>query len=217
MGVVSSAVFGLRNSGKTLNGDIGRAPVALAQFASSTAETASMHLGRISEGAESIMNRVDNIGKVIGVSNAATKVASVASKAVNPLLCAAAGYRVFKDKDKESALIEEVCSLGAMFGAEAVYKRFRNTVAQSMGQHLKANQKTIANTGIKKVLENIGKNCKNLSSGKQKVLFVAAELGLVGASILAYSAGRKIGSLLTGRDGKTNNSVQKTHNPFKNN
>lgn len=216
MGVVSSAVFGLRNSGKTLNGDIGRAPVALAQFASSTAETASMHLGRISEGAESIMKRVDNIGKAIGVSDAATKVASAASKVVNPLLCAAAGYRIFKDKDKDKALIEEVCSMGAMFGAEAVYKRFRNTVAQSMGQQLKANQKTIANTGIKKVLENIGKNCKNISSGQKKALFILAELGLVGASILTYAAGRKIGKLLTGRDDKTDNSAQKTHNPFKN-
>lgn len=214
MGVVSSAVFGLRNSGKTLKGDIGRAPVAMAQFASSTAETASLNLGRLSEAAESIMEKVDHVGKAVGVSDAATKVASIASKVVNPLLCAAAGYRVLRDDDKDKALIEEVCSMGAMFGGEAVYKRFRNTVIQSMGKQIGAKQKTIANEGIKNVLEGMGKKFKNLSSGKQKAIFIAAELGFVGASILTYSLGKKFGQLLTGR---TDNSTKKADNPFKKN
>ncbi len=216
MGVVSSAVFGLRNSGKSLNGDVGRAPAALAQLTSSAAETASMHWGSVSEGAESIMKKIDHVGKAVGVSDAATKVTSIASKVVNPLLCAAAGYRVLKDENRDKALIEEVCSMGAMFGAEAAYKRFRNTVVQSMGKEIGAKQKTIAHAGAKKVLQGLGEKCKNLSSGKQKALFIAAELGLVGASILTYSLGRKFGQLLTGRNDKTGNSAKKVDNPFKN-
>ncbi len=212
MGLVSSVFFGFRNGGKALHGDSGRAPVALAQFASSTAETASLRLGHISEAAQSIMERVDHVGKAIGVSNAATKVASIASKAVNPLLCAAAGYRVLKDDDKDKALIEEVCSMGAMFGGEAVYKKFRNTVLESMGKQLASKQKTVANESVKNVLQSLGKKCKSLSSGKQKALFIAAEFGFVGASILAYGLGKKFGQLITGRGDK---SAEKAHNPFK--
>ena len=54
---------------------------------------------------------------------------------------------------------------------------------------------------IKKTLTGIASKTKNMSDGKKKALFIAAELGFVGTSILCATLGKKLGYKITGRDG----------------
>lgn len=215
MGVVSSSVFAIRNGGKVMNGDIGRAPLPIVQLFNTAGDLAKMNIGKVSEQASAFMERVDDVGKMAGVSNAATKITSVTSKVVNPLLCVASGVRIFKDEDKDAAIIEEGLAMGAMFGAERVAKMARgkvNTALKNGSLDGIIKNDTVKKAGAK-ILEKIGK----MGKGQKIALFIAAELLFVGISVAAFDIGKKVGKKITGRDdgAKVKAQGNSRDNPFK--
>ena len=231
MGAVSSLAFGVRNAGKVANGDVGRAPIPFVQsfnaVCDAAANGAKNGFVKVSEGANKLIEHADKLGAKAGVENASSKIFKTTSKLVNPLLCGAAGVRVLRDEDKKSALIEETAGLTAMFAGEGIYKAFRNVTESAIKNNSYENiAKDLTNckskfglTGmmtkkagnilqnapkdgvLKKAITGIAEKTKNMSNGKKRALFVAAELGLVGTSILCATLGKKIGYKITGRSG----------------
>ena len=118
MGVYATAIFDIRNIGKVSHGDKGRIGAAAAQTTNLVNAASKSSIEPLQKGATTILNYVDDAGNLVGVTNAASKVTSVASKAVNPLLCVASGMRVLNDEDQYAALIEETCAMGTMFAGE---------------------------------------------------------------------------------------------------
>ncbi len=231
MGAVSSIIFGARNTSKAANGDIGRAPIPVVQSFNAVYDVAvngaKNGFSRISEGASNLVKHADKLGAKVGVENATSKLFNTTSKLVNPLLCGAAGVRVLRDEDKKSALIEETAGLSAMFIGEGIYKAFRNVTESAIKNYSYekiANDLTHCKTKagisgiitkragnilqgasneslIKKAVTGIANKTKNMSNGKKRALFIAAELGLVGTSIMCATLGKKIGYKITGRSG----------------
>ncbi|MBE7705916.1 MAG: hypothetical protein E7Z91_01535 [Cyanobacteria bacterium SIG30] len=193
MGGIATTIYCLRNAGKVKNGEIGRAPVAVMQSANSASQAVSGAINSVDD-----LGRFAKIGEKVG--KGAEKVSSFASKVTNPLLVGAAGLRVLKDDDKESAIIEETMAMTGMFASEAIYKRLQNTVVSNAGKKLKANAKVLSDGKIAKKLAGLGKKIGKMSSGKQKAIFILAELGLVATSIFAFDSFKKLGKKMTGRD-----------------
>ncbi len=231
MGAVSSIVFGIRNADKVANGDTSRAPIPVVQSFNAMCDTAKNGavngFKTISKSAGKIVQQADKLGAKVGVENASSKLFNVTSKIVNPLLCGAAGVRVLEDEDRKSALIEEAAGLSAMFAGEGLYKAFRNvadsaiknnsydTITKDLANYKskfklsdlmtkEANNiiQNASNGGIiKKRLTEFSSKTKNMSDGKKRAMFIAAELGFVGTSILCSTLGKKIGYAITGRSG----------------
>lgn len=225
MSGIATAIYSVRNIGKVNNGDVGRLPAAVAQ----TTNVAG-------QGVNIIANKVNELGHLAdaskNVSGVATRVSGLASKVTNPLLVCAAGVRVAKDDDKESALVEESLAMGGMFAAEKMYKIVRNTVRSAQGETIidktprffketstlgkmegvskKINTYTLKEGKLADVLCSLGKKIKGLSKPQKIAVFVAAELGLVATSILSYSGFKKIGQMLTGRLNNNKEEVQET-------
>ena len=212
MGAVTSVAFALRNTDKALHGESMRGGVALAQAVSVT-DVLRHGAGKVGEYAQSVFDGVDNIAQsTLGISNGATKLSSIASKAVNPLLCVASGVRVLKDEDKDKALTEEVMAMGAMFGAERIAKVARKVVDNAIKKENLDD--IIQNPTIKKAGESLIKKINTLPKGGKTALFIAAELLFVGVSIAAFDSGKKFGKFLTGRteDKKEDTEVKKQLN-----
>lgn len=145
MGVVSSLVFAARNMKKCANGEGTRGTVALCQTVNTldtvvdTANATGSIFGNMANSVGTAFKTADDavgsvfskVGKTEVLENATkttgahTKVGALAQKAVNPLLCVAAGVRVLKDEDQYAALIEETAAMGAMFGCESLMKYVR--------------------------------------------------------------------------------------------
>ncbi len=210
MGAVTTATFALRNSDKAMHGEGLRGGVAAAQFVNVT-DMLRGGSGQVGQYAQSIFDSIDNVAQAsLGVSNAATKLASFTSKAVNPLLCVASGMRVLKDEDKDKAFTEEVCAMGAMFGAEKIAKIARNAADNAIKTG--SLDDIIKNPTIKNFGENLISKINGMSKGGKTALFIAAELLFVGISIAAFNNGKKLGQLLTGRSetGQTEKQAGKT-------
>ncbi len=231
MGAVSSIVFGVRNTNKAANGDIGRAPVPVVQSFNAVCDAAKNGAANgfktISKSANKIVKHADKLGAKAGVENISSKLFKTTSKLVNPLLCGAAGVRVLRDEDKKSALIEETAGLTAMFAGEGIYKAFRNVTESAIKNNSYENitkdltncKSKVSLSGImtkkagkvlqgasneglmKKAVTGIANKTKNMTDGKRRALFIGAELGLVGTSILCATLGKKLGYKITGRDG----------------
>ena len=193
MGVYATAIFDIRNIGKVSHGDKGRIGAAAAQTTNLVNAASKSSIEPLQKGATTILNYVDDAGNLVGVTNAASKVTSVASKAVNPLLCVASGMRVLNDEDQYAALIEESCAMGTMFAGE---KLFKTLVSNPLsGKEVKSTSELVS-----KVASSIQDATKNLSGGKKKLLAIAADVALVGVSIFAFDTGKKVGKMLSGRD-----------------
>ena len=67
----------------------------------------------------------------MSTTGANSKIGALAQKAVNPLLCVAAGVRVLNDEDQYAALIEETAAMSTMFGAESLMKYLRSSITGS--------------------------------------------------------------------------------------
>lgn len=193
MGVYATAIFDIRNMNKASHGDTGRIGAVAAQTTNLVSAASKSSIEPVSKMANSVFNCVDDAGKIVGVTNAASKVANVASKAVNPLLCVASGMRVLKDDDQYAALIEEGCAMGSMFAAESLFK---NLVANPAAQKEIKTSTKWAN----KLANFVQDSTKNLTGGKKVAVAIAADLALVGVSIFSFGAGKKIGKMLSGRD-----------------
>lgn len=210
MGAITSGVFAVRNGNKAVNGDLGRTPVSFAQMFNTAAELTKSEVKSVANAASVFINKVDDLGKAAGVSNAATKIAGVTSKIVNPLLCVASGARVLKDDDQYSALTEEGLAMGSMFGTEACLKTVRKKATEALEKGSLdgiVNNKTVKKVGTE-LLEKLGK----MGKGSKTALYVAGELLFVALSVCAFDIGKKAGKKITGREDKPK---EPQNNPFK--
>ncbi len=197
MGAIATAIYDVRNIDKAAHGDTGRMGVAAAQTTNLVNAASNSSIEPLQKGANAVLGCVDDAGRFVGVTNAASKITGIASKAVNPLLCFASGARILKDDDQYAALIEESCAMGAMFASE---KLFKNLVVNPLtGKEVKTTSKWA--TKIVDTLADINKNVKG--SGKKRLLAIAADLALVGVSIFTFDFGKKAGKMLSGRDSET--------------
>ncbi len=193
MGVCATAIFDIRNMDKVGHGDTGRVGAVAAQTTNLVNAASRSSIEPVQKVANTALNYIDDAGNVVGVTNAASKVTGFASKAVNPLLCVASGVRVLKDDDQYAALIEEGCAMGAMFAGEKLLKTLvANPIAQ---KEVKTTSKWAT-----KIASTIQDATKNLTGAKKVLATIAADLALVGVSILSFDIGKKIGKKLSGRD-----------------
>ena len=203
MGVVATAIFDVRNMNKVGNGDGGRIGAAAAQTTNLVSAASHSSIEPLKNGANAVLNCVDDAGNLIGITNAASKVTNIASKAVNPLLCVASGVRVLNDDDQYAALIEEGCAMGSMFAGE---KLFKTLVANPVSQK----EITTTTKWASKIASSLQDATKNLSGGRKKLLAIAADVALVGVSILSFDIGKKVGKMLSGRDEEDNINTSQT-------
>lgn len=237
MGVVTSVLFAGRNGYKCVNQHEGtRGAVALCQSVSSldgiSSSTSSLFsgltksTGNVLKGADgAIENLFKNIGgeagektleKITTSTGASTKIGALAQKAVNPLLCVAAGVRVLNDDDQYAALIEETSAMATMFGAESVMKYARSALTNSSQATTGLAGKTAnllsSSSSIKSLAEKASKWYKNLGtstngSAKQMIVRIGLDALFVGGSILAYNVGKKIGEFFSHRGDEENNKA----------
>lgn len=133
---VASGIFAFRNIGKTENGEVGRAPVAVGQVAGVLKE-----IGKYDKTiAMGTKNAVQIIQDVAGDSKAlkyAGKTVEFLSNNINPLICASSVVKVAMSDDKEKTFKEELGSLGFMFAGEHLISKNYEKIATS---------KTVQNT-----------------------------------------------------------------------
>lgn len=118
--LVATGIFAARNSGKTTNGDIGRLPVTVGQT-TSIIKAASEYGNPFSKALKRGLNALasDKVASGLG------KVATWASKNVNPLLVASSGIKVIaaKKEERKKTFIKESGLLCGMFLGEGWMKR----------------------------------------------------------------------------------------------
>lgn len=165
---IASGIFAFRNIGKTENGEIGRAPVAVGQVAGVLKE-----IGKYDKTiAMGTKNAVQILQEVAGDSKAlryAGKTVEFLSNNINPLICASSVVKVAMSDDKERTFKEELGSLGFMFAGEHLISKNYEKLATS---------KTVQNT-----IEKMSK------SDVLKPLF---------ESIAKHKWGGKIGAIIKG-------------------
>lgn len=214
MAGVTSLGFAVRNTNKAVNGEGMRGGVAGLQFFNAANALKDMEgIGKVQKYAQNIFDEADKIAKGFGISKGATTIAKIAEKAVNPLLCAASGVRVLKDKDKDKALTEEVCAMGAMFGAERVAKMARNVADNAIKN--KSLEGIVSNPSFKKNGEALLKKITDMPKGGRTAMFIAAELLFIGVSVAAFDQGKKFGKFLTDRDEDKQSLVDKKQVDYK--
>lgn len=153
---VASGIFAFRNIGKTENGEIGRAPVAVGQVAGVWKE-----IGKYDKTiAMGTKNAIQILQDVAGDSKAlkyAGKTVEFLSNNINPLICAASVVKVAMSDDKEKTFKEELGSLGFMFAGEHLISKNYEKLATS-----KTVQNTIKKASksqlLKPIFEKITKN-----------------------------------------------------------
>lgn len=127
---VASGIFAFRNVGKAENGEIGRAPVAVGQFAGIVKE-----IGKYDKTiALGTKNALQILQDVAGDSKAlkyAGKTVDFLSSHVNPLICVSSGIKVAMSDDKERTLKEEAGSLAFMFAGETLISKNYDKIAKS--------------------------------------------------------------------------------------
>ncbi|MDD3237009.1 MAG: hypothetical protein PHV37_02800 [Candidatus Gastranaerophilales bacterium] len=180
----ASAIFIARNTDKVKHGDIGRAPVILAQTGSLVDKVSKLDnsVGKTTKTALDAFEKSTSFG---------SKALNVAGKLVNPLLIGAAGIRVATSENKEATLYHEAGGMSAMFAAEKLMKsKTAKEIVRQKGDNL-----------TEFALEKLGKNIKTIGNmsakSKNKVMmatgFILSGLAFVGASMLGYDLGSKVG------------------------
>lgn len=229
MGVVTSVLFAGRNGYKCVDQHEGtRGAVALCQSVSSldgiSSSTSSLFSG-VTNGASNILKGADsaveglfkNIGgktgeealeKITSSTGASTKVGALAQKAVNPLLCVAAGVRVLNDDDQYAAIIEETSAMATMFGVESVMKYARSALTNSSQATTGLAGKTANLLSKSSTIKNLAEKASNWykqlgtsknGSAKQTLLKIGLDVLFVGGSILAYNVGKTVGEVFSHR------------------
>lgn len=115
---VATALFSVRNGGKTTNGDIGRFPVTVGQSAAAL-KAFSQTNSAAAKPIRTILNNCSEIAKSDKIFNGLSKTVKFASKHVNPLIAASSGLKVAlaDKKDRKNTLISESgCIAGMLLG-----------------------------------------------------------------------------------------------------
>ena len=127
--LVATGIFAARNTGKTSNGDIGRLPVTIGQT-TSVVKAASQYGNPFSRALKKGLTKLGS-DKVAGKLG---KVATWASKNVNPLLVASSGIKVVtaKKEERKSTLIKESGLLLGMFAGEGWMKKHLDKILDKL-------------------------------------------------------------------------------------
>ncbi len=133
---VASGIFAFRNVGKTENGEIGRAPVAVGQFAGVIKEIGKYDK-TIAMGTKNAMQILHDIAGDSRALRYAGKTVDFLSSHINPLICASSVVKVAMSDDKEKTFKEEAGSLAFMFAGETLIAKNYDKIA---------NSKTVTNT-----------------------------------------------------------------------
>lgn len=185
--VVSSTIFAVRNVDKFENGDIGRLPVASAQFINvfNNISKYNATIAKGTEGALKIFNSLAEHSKFVDYTG---KAVTWATKNVNPMICASGGLKVLMAEDKPKAAVVETTSLATMFAGEKLMKTaILDVIMDSKPVNSAVNG--LKNAKITKPLMNM--ISKYNAGGKLGA--IARGVMFVGASIASYSVGQKIG------------------------
>lgn len=133
---VASGIFAFRNIGKTENGEIGRAPVAVGQVAGVLKEIGKYDK-TIAMGTKNAIQILQDVAGDTKALRYAGKTVEFLSNHINPLICASSVVKVAMSDDKERTFKEELGSLGLMFAGEHLISKNYNNIA---------NSKTVQNT-----------------------------------------------------------------------
>lgn len=116
----ASVGFTYTNANKAASGDLGRLPVAVGQAAAVTKSVAQMQ-----NPVSKLLNMALETANTDPVAHGLGKIATVASKYVNPLIVASSGFKVLtapKEERKKTFFTEGGC-LAGMFIGEGYMKR----------------------------------------------------------------------------------------------
>ena len=182
--VISSAIFCARSVDKAENnGQFGRWAVAAGQ-AKKVADyvvTLDNSIGKTTHTAVKALETASKGEKLLQYGG---KALNFAAEHVNPLICVSSGIDVLMADDKESALIKNVCGLGAMFAVENTMKNHLDDVVKIKG--------------IDKIAKKIMEFAKIHKCEKGLPAIVHGAAFVLG-SCTAYNIGNKFGTLLANK------------------
>lgn len=127
---VASGIFAFRNVGKTESGEIGRAPVAVGQFAGVIKEIGKYDK-TIAIGTKNAMQILQDVAGDSRALRYAGKTVDFLSNHINPLICVSSGIKVAMSDDKEKTFKEEAGSLAFMFAGETLISKNYDKIANS--------------------------------------------------------------------------------------
>ncbi len=143
---------------------------------------------------------VDALARTLNSSKKTSKLldwsckgAEFASKAVNPLLCVAAGARVLNAEDKKSSFIQEGLAMGAMFGVEGIIKSNLGLAGKSAKY---VNNKFLLNLATKTKTFLATTKFLNKIPTNRLTGIIKAAIFVIG-SCTAFAAGQKLGKVIT--------------------
>lgn len=177
--ITSSGIFSTRRANSAANASnpfVGAMNMDIAggqvlNAAKGVSNIAKYSEGSISSGIVSAEESIRNLAKTDKIVGGVSKVLNFTADNINPLICVTSGLKVATSDNKEEALVEEGCALGAMFGSEALAKS-----VIGIPKTMKFNEKTMTEKadGIYKLVngkeELIAKKGEYKLSGKQLVI-----------------------------------------------
>ncbi len=172
MGGVATALFAIRNTKRSSNGEYGRVPVAIGQITNGLKEF-SQQSNIFAKGVRGALQTAEEVAKYDKMCGKLAKAVKFASENVNPLIVCSSGINVMLADDKKSALISESGTLTGMFATEAVMKKHLDKVIDALP---------------------ISKRWKPIVKG---FAFVA---GSIGGSTIGNKIGKKVASYVKGED-----------------
>lgn len=130
--ITSSGVFSFRkvdSAANSTNPFVGAMNMDIAggqvlNAAKGVSNVAKYSENALSSGIVSAEESIKNLAKTDKVVGGISKVLNFTADNINPLICLTSGVKVATSDNKEEALVEEGCALGAMFGSETLAKRF---------------------------------------------------------------------------------------------
>lgn|SRR5574344_789878 len=190
--IVRSAIFSVRNTDKTENGQIGRATVAAGQ-AKKVLDYISKLDNTIGKETSEALTALKSASKNDKILKYAGKVIDFSSKNINPLICASSAIDVLRADNPEEKLITDTTALATMFGVEHLMKKHLEKA------FTKGEEKLLASKGKFEILD---KALNALSKFKyaKKISPLAQGVAFVIGSCSAYTVGEKFGNLLVNRN-----------------
>ncbi len=119
---ISSLIFCARNVDKTKHGDIGRAPVALAQGLK-VVDCVAEHNKAVAVGTEKAASVFAEAAQHSKFADRLLKATKWAKNNVNPMICISSGIKVIKSDDKLSTGLVELGAISSMLAGEGIAKK----------------------------------------------------------------------------------------------
>ena len=120
--IPATALFSVRNAGRTADGEIGRLPVTVGQVSNTMTEVAKYN-NAFSRGIKSSIDTLNEVAKTDKVMSGVSKAVNFAKNHVNTLIVASSALNVGMAKDKKTALVGESGNVIGMFAIEGLMKK----------------------------------------------------------------------------------------------